>query len=726
MTETAFIALINNAALLMTLAYAYSLISVYEKERSSILLRVFMGFVVGLIGLSIIMTAWEPEAGIKFDARSVLLAGAGLFLGAIPAAIAMIITGVFVWLSGGPGWAPGVTVILASGLIGILFRGSIAHRLVDIKWRELYVFGLTVHVAILAVLFLLPIQDALRLLKTIWLPIILLYPPMTMLFGQMMALRLQRERIQTQLRDSEERHRSLFENNHSVMLMIDPAHGQILDANHAAAGFYGVSREELMRMKMPELVYQDPDPAKATAAAKAPDALAGDAIQQKHRARGQVRDVEIYSDTITIEGRPLRYAIIHDITEEKRMEEQLRQAQKMEAVGWLAGGVAHDYNNKLQAVLGFAEMAQKEAIGRPRLRGYLSEIRTAARHSAQLTQQLMAFARKQTMLPVVLNMNDTIARMLKMIKNMIGEDIELDWKPGHDIWHVLIDASQIDRVLVNLALNARDAIPDVGRISFETRNEVVSEEEARMYPEAKAGEYVVITIRDTGTGMTPEQLKHIFEPFYTTKEVGHGTGLGLATVYGVIRQAQGFIQVTSELGAGTAFHLYLPRTLEKLPEIHHDKESHEPLRGEETVLLVEDEKLVLELVKETLKMDGYKVISAPEPETALKLAAATDERIDILVTDVVMPGMNGRALYDAISARRPDIKVLYMSGYTANANISRGVLDSGINYIQKPFSIATISAKVREVLDGNRGNRPAFDEEEINDHAADSSTPPTP
>jgi len=441
MTETAFLALINNAALLMTLAYAYSLISVYERERSSILLRIFMGFVVGLIGLSIIITAWEPEAGIKFDARSVLLAGAGLFLGAIPAAIAMIITGAFVWLSGGPGWAPGVAVILVSGLIGILWRGPIANRLVDIKWRELYLFGLTVHVVILAVLFLLPIQDALRLLKTIWLPILLLYPPMTMLFGQMMAIRLQRERIQTQLQDSEERHRSLFENNHSVMLMIDPANDRILDANHAAAEFYGMPREDLIRKKMPELEYTPPPGSGASTEAKAAETMAGDAIPQRHLARGQVRDVEIHSDTITIEGRPLRYAIIHDTTEEKRMEEQLRQAQKMEAIGWLAGGVAHDYNNKLQAVLGFAEMAQKEAIGRPRLRGYLSEIRTAARHSAQLTQQLMAFARKQTMLPAVLNMNDTIARMLRMIKNMIGEDIELEWKPGHEIWPVLSNRS---------------------------------------------------------------------------------------------------------------------------------------------------------------------------------------------------------------------------------------------------------------------------------------------
>jgi len=206
--------------------------------------------------------------------------------------------------------------------------------------------------------------------------------------------------------------------------------------------------------------------------------------------------------------------------------------------------------------------------------------------------------------------------------------------------------------------------------------------------------------------------------------VGHGTGLGLATAYGVIRQAQGFIHVTSEVGAGTSFHLYLPRTHEKMRESHHEKEPQKLLRGAETVLLVEDEALVLDLVNETLKMDGYKVITASEPATALKLADSMTERIDILVTDVVMPGMNGRALYDAISAKRPDIKVLYMSGYTANANISRGVLDSGINYIQKPFSIATISAKVREVLDGNRANKPDFDDEEISNQDADSSHPP--
>jgi two-component system, cell cycle sensor histidine kinase and response regulator CckA len=707
MPDSVFVLLINNAALLMTLAYAYSQIRVYEKEQSPWWMKAFLGLVVGAIGLSIMLLSYEPEPGIKFDSRSILLAGSGLYLGPVPTLLAMALTGAFAWLQGGPGAPAGTAIILASGLIGILWRGwRREHRLADLSWVELYLFGLTVHAAILNLFYLLPFDEALNALEKTWVPVILLYPVLTMFFGRMMAVRLQRERTDRLVRESEERHRAMFENNHAVMLLVDPADDTIIDANHKAAAFYGYDRDELRGRRVGDLLA----PAETAVGDASPSsslpARPGEAVVARHKIKGgQVRDVEVYSDAIALDGRSLQYHIVHDITEQKRLEDQLRQAQKMEAVGWLAGGIAHDYNNKLQAVLGFAEMAEKEAVGRPRLRGYLGEIRKAARHSAQLTSQLMAFARKQTLLPEVLNMNTTIAHMLKMIKNMLGEDIDLEWRPGHELWNVLTDASQFDRILVNLALNARDAMPDVGRIIIETRNVEVDDQLAASIPEASPGEFVMVSISDTGAGMSRDQLRHIFEPFYTTKEVGRGTGLGLASVYGVVKQNKGFINVKSELGVGTTFEIFFPRTHEKLPEPVFDPSAGRAERGQETILLVEDEKLVLELIQETLRDAGYTVLAAGEPREALRMAEAHDGKIDLLVTDVVMPGMNGRVLYDTLSEVRPGLKVLYMSGYTANANISRGVLDSDINYMQKPFSIGTIASKIREVLDGTKSRR---------------------
>ncbi len=711
MSDSVFLLLINNAALLMTLGYAYSLISVYEEGRTSTFLRMFMGLVVGAIGLSIMLLSYEPEAGIKFDSRSILLAGSGLYLGVVPTVIAMTLTGIFAWLQGGPGAPTGTAIILASGLIGMVWRGFLTKRLADLSWTELYLFGLVVHATILNMFYLMPADEAIDVLMKTWIPVIAVYPLITMFFCRMLALRLQRERDARLVRESESRHRSLFENNHTIILLLDPQDGQIVEANNAAAVFYGQTREELRKRRMVELM-PSADGSSGDAPKLILPARAGEPVTTRHLAHGQVRDVEIYSDQITLDGRHLQYALVHDITDQKRLEDQLQQAQKMEAVGWLAGGVAHDYNNKLQAVLGFAEMAEKEAIGRPRLRGYLGEIRKAARHSAQLTLQLMAFARKQTLLPEVLNLNNTIAHMLKMIKNMVGEDIEVEWRPGNELWNVMTDASQIDRVLVNLALNARDAMPDVGKITLATANIKVDDHTAGRYPDVASGEYVMISIADTGAGMTQEQLRHIFEPFYTTKEVGRGTGLGLASVYGVIKQNKGFIDVQSKPGQGTTFLIYLPRTLEQLPDNKFDRPVAKTVSGKETILLCEDEKLVLELIKETLRDAGYKVLAAGDPQDAIKLAEEFDEPIDILVTDVVMPGMNGRALFDTLSASRPGMKVLYMSGYTANANISRGVLDSDINYMQKPFSIGTISAKVREVLDGTKSRRTILEMEQ--------------
>jgi PAS domain S-box-containing protein len=536
MDELGFIYLINNVALLIALAYAYSLISVYEKEQTPFGIKIILGLAVSAIGILIILLSWEPVPDIHFDARSILLAGSGLFLGNVPTLIAMTATGLFSWLQGGPDVAPGTTTVLASGLIGILWRGFRRGDLASISWRELYALGLTVHLAILALfLLLLPRQDAVAILRITGIPVLALLPIGTILFGRMMASRLQREEDALHLRESELRHRTLFENNQTVMLIIDPESGRIVNANSAAENFYGWSRDELLQKRIGDFTETMDGRMEERTRNGRPDRRIY-SISRQRTASGLVCDVEIYSDTIMINDQPLIYALVHDVTDQKQLEAQLRQAQKMEAVGWLAGGIAHDYNNKLQAVMGFAEMALKQADGNVKLISYLTEINKAAQHSAQLTMQLMTFARKQPIHPSVLDMNETVERMLKMLRNLIGENIELEWVPGPNLWYVLIDPSQIDRVLVNLALNARDAIRDVGKITISTHNEVVGTDIATTNPDAAEGDYIRICIRDTGSGMTREEMEHIFEPFYTTKDVGKGTGLGLATVYGVIRQ----------------------------------------------------------------------------------------------------------------------------------------------------------------------------------------------
>jgi PAS domain S-box-containing protein len=394
-----------------------------------------------------------------------------------------------------------------------------------------------------------------------------------------------------------------------------------------------------------------------------------------------------------------------DITGRKMMEKekenlqaQLVQAQKMEAVGRLAGGVAHDFNNMLGVILGHAEMAIDKVDFSHPLHEDLLEIQKAAQRSADLTRQLLAFARKQTISPQVLNLNDTISGMLKMLRRLIGEDIDLVWKPGANLWPVMMDPSQIDQILANLAVNAKDAINEAGNLVIETQNTVFDETYSSTHPGFMSGEYVLLAVSDNGCGMDKKILDNLFEPFYTTKEVGKGTGLGLATIYGIVKQNNGFINVYSEPGDGTSFKIYLPRIqaseTAKAPDIEK-----EPSCGAETVLLVEDEKAILRLGKMILERYGYTVLAAESPVEALAFTKEYDGPIDLLITDVVMPVINGKELKDKITAIRPEIKTLFMSGYTADVIAHHGVIEEDVFYLQKPFSVKTLAARVREVLE---------------------------
>jgi PAS domain S-box-containing protein len=385
--------------------------------------------------------------------------------------------------------------------------------------------------------------------------------------------------------------------------------------------------------------------------------------------------------------------------EKASLEAQLRQAQKMESIGRLAGGVAHDFNNMLTIIFGHVQLALMDANLPPLLHDSLEEIQKAAERSAGLTRQLLAFARKQIIAPIALDLNETVGGMFKMLQRLIGEDMQLTWHPAKDLWPVRMDPSQIDQILANLCINARDAISDVGKITIETENWIFDKDYCATHLGFLPGEYVRLVVSDNGCGMGKETLSHIFEPFFTTKDNGKGTGLGLATVYGIVKQNDGFINIYSEPNQGTTFTIYLPRYEINAgrADKHGTKES--PSRGHETILLVEDEPAILEITSLMLEMQGYTVLTASTPDEAIRLAGEYAGTIHLLITDVIMPGMNGRDLAKCLISGYPHLKHLFMSGYTANVIVHHGVLDEGVNFIQKPFSLPVLSNKVRDILD---------------------------
>jgi len=400
------------------------------------------------------------------------------------------------------------------------------------------------------------------------------------------------------------------------------------------------------------------------------------------------------------DGQVIWDGVAIDITDQRGLEDQFHQAQKMESIGRLAGGVAHDFNNMLTVISGYTELALNDTERDDPRYASLLEIRNAARRSASLTRQLLAFARKQAATPVPLDMNDTIAGMLKMLRRLLGEDIELDWLPGHELWQVKIDPSQIDQVLANLAVNARDAIAGVGRITIRTENVVHDASFCAHHQGCIPGEHVVLTVSDTGSGMSREVLEHIFEPFFTTKEKDQGTGLGLATIYGIVKQNLGFITVDSEPGHGTTFMVHLPRLIAENNVVNATPRPAEPLpRGTETILLVEDEKAILELGKRCIERQGYRVLAANSPEEAIMLAEAHEGPIHLLITDIIMPQMDGKELADRLWERLPGLKCLFMSGYSADIIAKHGVLEEGIHFMEKPFTLREVALKVRQALD---------------------------
>lgn len=506
------------------------------------------------------------------------------------------------------------------------------------------------------------------------------------------------------LKESEEKFRNLFNKHSAVKLIIDPESGAIVEANEAAEKFYGWTAETLCKMRIQDINTLSSDEIKKEMGKVLK--LEKAYLEFKHRlADGSVRDVAVYSSSIVMKGKSFLHSIIHDVTQHKHVEKereklqvQLNQAQKMESIGLLAGGVAHDYNNMLSVIIGYSTILLTKKELSEKIHYDINQILNAAQRSADVTRQLLAFARKQTINPVVLNLNTTLTNMLKMIKRLIGEDIALRWIPYETLWPVLMDPSQVDQVLINLCVNARDAIKGAGHLTIETKNETVDKTYCSDHYYFTPGDYATITISDDGCGMSAETKEHLFEPFFTTKETGKGTGLGLATIYGIIKQNNGFINVYSELDQGTTIRLYLPKYegVKTISGIR--REVKNPIGNQETVLVVEDEEVILNMVIEMLKSLNFNVLSAHRPVDALSVASSFKERIDLLLTDVVMPKMTGLELETELKLHHPAIKTLFMSGYTSDVVVHRGILDYGVKFIQKPFTRNELAIKIFDVL----------------------------
>ncbi len=508
---------------------------------------------------------------------------------------------------------------------------------------------------------------------------------------------------------SERRHRLLFDNSTAGIAVHQPVFGTdgepvdyvYLSANPAFEQHTGLRREEVIGCRVTEVVPEFEQTPFAPVFRQV--AMGGRPVTIEDWSEPFGRWYELTAYRVE-EGNVA--VIFRDVSARHRVEEehaklqaQLAQAQKMEAVGRLAGGVAHDFNNMLVVIGGNAELVLNELGESSPLRDDLAQILDAARRSAELTRQLLAFARQQTSSPVVLDLNETLSGMLTMLRRLIGEDIDLRWQPCEDIWRVRMDPAQIDQVLANLVVNARDAIDGLGAISLETANVVFDDAYCADHPGFAPGEYVLLSVSDTGCGMPPEVMARLFEPFYTTKELGSGTGLGLATVYGVVKQNDGFINVYSEPGLGSTFKIYLPRHVGAGEPARAEPGGESAPAGTETILVVEDEEAILRLTVRGLGRLGYTVLAASSPAEALALADEHGDRLDLLVTDVVMPEMTGKELADRLLAAYPALKVVYMSGYTADVIGRRGVLDEGVQFIQKPFAVSGLGAKIRETLD---------------------------
>jgi PAS domain S-box-containing protein len=513
-----------------------------------------------------------------------------------------------------------------------------------------------------------------------------------------LAVGIERRRAEEELRQSEERFSRVFRSSPVGIVITTLDEGRYLDANDGFLSLIGRTRDEVVGHTTVELgVWRDVAERLRMVESLGTHGTVRDLDLEFKTKTGELRSVLASVERIELSGRPCLLMLAHDISERKRLEDQLRQAQKMEAIGRLAGGLAHDFNNLLSVVIGYCDLLSRKLPPDTPERADINEIRTAAEGASGLTRQLLAFSRRQVLQPRVIDLNEVVQRAERMLKPLLGDDVSLVMRLASDLPHVLADGGQLDQVLMNLAVNSRDAMPRGGCITIETATVDFAERALPAVPGAQPGRYVALSVGDTGVGMNPDTIAHIFEPFFTTKDVGKGTGLGLATVYGIVQQSGGFISVASEQGEGTTFRIFLPETKAVAEPRQPPVAAVGSLEGGGTILVVEDSVQLRELFRDVLELHGYRVLDAPNGRAALEVAAGHSGTIDLLLTDVIMPEMNGRQLADHLVAARPGIKVLFASGYSEE-DLARHGVEGGMAYLQKPFNPGALARRVKEIL----------------------------
>jgi PAS domain S-box-containing protein len=817
--------LLQNVAVLIALTVGLQMLTRHLTHRTATF-NLAAGLFYGVAGLIGMMTPLRYAPGVIYDGRSIVLSLAGLFGGPVAAAVAAVMCGTYRLLLGGPGALPGVLVIVEAAALGVLLHFL---RRKDERWLgilRLWVFGLVVHVIMLALQLLIQDGRGWQVIRNIG-PAVLMFYPIGFVLVARVFMQVERSNAaETELRDTQARQRALIACSPIALYSTDPD-GRVLSWNESAERLFGWSESEIVGRPLPiippgprdeflalrrrvlqgetfiglervrrrrdgtlcdvrvavaplrdssgkviglfsgveditarketearlreneerfrALVEGAPDAifvqrdgkfaylnamALAQFGAASVDQVLGTAVldrfhpSQREAVAKRIRQlnedkrsvppleetilrldgsevtVEVSAVPVVFEGRDGAIVFSRDIAVRKDLEQRLFQAQKMEAVGRLAGGIAHDFNNMLQTILGYSDIVLDDMGPGDAHHDDLVQIRKAAARSADLTRQLLGFARKQIIQPQLLDLNDSVHDLLRMLVRMIGEDIELRWLPGEGEYPVLLDPSQVAQLLANLVVNARDAIPGVGCITIETSHAVFDEDYCSEHAGALPGRYELLSVSDTGSGMDKETIAKAFEPFFTTKERNKGTGLGLATVFGIVKQNDGFINLYSEPGQGTTVRIYL-RSAQGLEEAAPQQPMpREILTGTETILLVEDEPALLELGRNILGKLGYRVVATQDPTEALAMVRDRGLEIDLLLTDVIMPQLSGRDLCAELQRHVPGLRCLYMSGYTDNVIAHLGVLEEGIHFLQKPFSSQELAGKLREIFGG--------------------------
>jgi len=694
--------IVNNAALLLALSLIYEIFHNIPQTTENAVREILTGIVIGVIGIAIMMNPWMFMPGVVFDTRSVLLSISGLFLGTVPTLLAMFMTGGFrLYLSGAGQWT-GVAVIITSGGIGLVWRYLWHNKELDISTRELYLFGIVVHIAMLLWMFSLPWPVAKGVLSKISLPVLLIFPVTTALLGWLMINRGSRKRAEEALRQSEADLKESQRTAHVGSWRLD------LVSNHV------VWSEELYRMYGFDPT-SPPPPYTEHQKLFTPESW-----KKLSTALNNTKDTgipyELELETLREDGnrgwmwvhgevvRDARGAIVglrgaaQDITERKQMEEQLRQSQKMESIGILAGGIAHDFNNIMGIILGNTELALEDVPESNPTHTNLEEIRKASLRAASIVKQLLSFTRitDQKLQPI--EIAPVIKDALKFLRSTIPATIDIEQDICVTDETILADPTQINQIMMNLCINASYAMEQTGgKLTITVENVLLGNSLAKDYPDLKSGKYVKIAVSDTGPGIDSKIIDRIFEPYFTTKEIGKGSGMGLAVVHGIVKSHSGSIKVDSTLGKGTQFSILFPlaqgkaaveaETIQEIP------------RGSETILFVDDEISIVNMVKRMFERLGYKVQTATTPQDALDRFALNPDHFDLVITDMTMPQMTGVKLSEKLMEIRPDIPIIVCTGHSALVDEEKAKELGLAAYIMKPISIRETAQTIRKVLD---------------------------